>query len=59
MYSLGLGLPFLAIGLLFDHMLPWLKKIGRYSAHIYIISGILLIAIGILVLTDNLSWFSF
>jgi cytochrome c-type biogenesis protein len=59
MYSLGLGLPFLAIGLLFDSMLPWLKKIGRYSTYIYIISGILLIAIGILVLTDKLSWFSF
>jgi cytochrome c-type biogenesis protein len=58
-YSLGLGLPFLAIGLLFDTLLPWLKKVGRYSAYIYVIGGIILIAVGVLILIDKLSWFSF
>jgi cytochrome c-type biogenesis protein len=58
-YSLGVGLPFLIIGLLFDSVLPWLKRINRYSAYIYIFSGLLLIATGILILINKLTWFSF
>jgi cytochrome c-type biogenesis protein len=57
-YSLGLALPFLIIGLVFDSILPILKRIARYSIYIYIFSGLLLIIIGILVLIDKLSWFS-
>ena len=57
-YSLGLGLPFLIIGVAFDSILPLLKRIHRYSRIVYIISGLLLIAVGILILTNNLGWFS-
>jgi cytochrome c-type biogenesis protein len=57
-YSLGLGLPFLIIGIAFDYVLPLLKRIQRYSGIIHLISGILLIIMGILVLTDRLTWFS-
>lgn len=56
-YSLGLGLPFLAMGLAFDFIAPYLKRISRYSAWIYTISGLLLIAVGVLVLTGNVDWF--
>lgn len=56
-YSLGLGLPFLIIGVAFDSISPLLKRIYRYSNLIYIISGLLLIAVGVLVLTNNLTWF--
>ena len=54
--SLGLGLPFLIIRLAFDWLVPLLKRISRYSTWIYIVSGLLLIAVGILVLTDSLTW---
>jgi cytochrome c-type biogenesis protein len=57
-YSLGLGLPFLAIGAAFDFLTPVLKRINKYSGIIRIASGLLLIAIGILILTGNLTWFS-
>ena len=57
-YSLGLGLPFLIVGVAFDSIAPLLKRIHRYSKLIYIISGLLLIAVGVLVLTNNLIWFS-
>jgi cytochrome c-type biogenesis protein len=57
-YSLGLGLPFLIIGIAFDFFTPLLKKMQRYAMVIRIISGLLLIVIGILILTDNLSWIS-
>jgi len=56
-YSLGLGLPFLIMGIAFDSITPLLKRINRYSNWIYIISGLLLIAIGILILTNRLVWF--
>ena len=52
--SLGLGLPFLIMGGAFDIMMPLLRNINRYSRWIYIVSGILLIAVGVLVLTDKL-----
>ncbi len=55
-YSLGLGLPFLVIGAAFDSVSPLLKRINRYSTLIYIISSALLIAVGILVLTNKLGW---
>ena len=57
-YSLGLGLPFLVIGVAFDSIRPLLRRINRYSHVIYIISGLLLIAIGVLVLTNKLTWLS-
>lgn len=55
-YSLGLGLPFLIIGAAFGSITPLLRRINRYSKWIYIISGLLLIAIGILILTNRLAW---
>jgi len=57
-YSLGLGIPFLIIGAAFDSITPLLKRIRRYSNLIYITSGLLLIAIGMLTLTNNLTWLS-
>ncbi len=56
-YSLGLGLPFLIVGVAFDAIAPLLKRIYRYSTAIYIVSGLLLIAVGILILTNKLVWF--
>ena len=56
-YSLGLGIPFLIIGAAFDAVLPLLKRISRYSKVVYIISGIVLVVLGILSLTGKLVWF--
>ncbi len=57
-YSLGLGIPFLVIGVAFDSMVPWLKRIQRYSGKIHVVSALLLIGVGILVLTNKVIWFS-
>ena len=56
-YSLGLGLPFLVVGAAFDIVTPLLRRIYRYSTIIYIVSGVLLIIVGILILTNRLIWF--
>jgi len=56
-FSLGLGLPFLVVGAAFDSITPLLRRIHRYSTVIYIVSGVLLIVVGILILTNRLVWF--
>lgn len=51
-YSLGLGLPFLAIGAALDTLLPVIKRMYRYSTIVYIVGGLLLITFGILMLLN-------
>ncbi|MBN1189234.1 MAG: cytochrome c biogenesis protein CcdA [Dehalococcoidales bacterium] len=58
-YSMGIALPFLAIGLVFDYVLPRLRRFYRFSPYIYLLGGLLLIAVGALVLVNKLSWFSY
>ncbi len=55
-YSLGLGLPFLAAGAAFDFITPLLRSVNRYSVWIHLVSGVLLIAVGVLILTNRLAW---
>jgi cytochrome c-type biogenesis protein len=55
-YSLGLGMPFLVIGTAFDTIWPWLKHLHRYTGIVRMVSGLLLIGVGILILTGNLTW---
>ena len=57
-YSLGLGIPFLALGIAFDALSPVLRRINRYGSVIYVISGLLLIAVGVLMLTNKIAWFA-
>jgi cytochrome c-type biogenesis protein len=56
-YSAGLGIPFLAVGLGLDFLAPLLRKVSRFSTWLYIISGLLLIAVGLLLVTNRLTWF--
>jgi len=55
-YSLGLGLPFLVIGAAFDWLLPVLKRLNRYAGVIRMVSGALLLIIGVLILTGRLTF---
>lgn len=52
-YSLGIALPFLMIAFTVGYTPFYLKRIMRYTALISKISGFLLIALGILLLTDT------
>jgi cytochrome c-type biogenesis protein len=58
LYSLGLGIPFLVMGLAFDYLSPALSYVKRHSLVIQVVSGLLLIAAGIAMLTNSLAWFS-
>lgn len=58
-YSAGLGLPFILSSILFDRARDVFKKIQAHTRTINIISGLLLIAAGVLVFTDSLKYLSF
>jgi len=57
-YSLGMGIPFLIIGLAWSYIVPFWSGITRHLGLISIISGVLLIIVGILMLTGQLAWLS-
>ena len=54
-YSAGLGLPFIAVALLFDRAAPLLRWLGRHSLVVNRAAGSVLIAIGLLILTGRLT----
>jgi cytochrome c-type biogenesis protein len=54
-YSLGLGIPFLVLALMSERATGWLKRLRRYQRFFQIISGIFIIAIGVLLLTNAMS----
>lgn len=55
-YSIGLGIPFILTALLFDSLKGTLILIQKHGRVISVISGILLIAAGLLVFTDQLKY---
>jgi cytochrome c-type biogenesis protein len=57
-YSLGMGIPFLIIGVAWSYIVPFWKGLTRHLALISIISGILLIIVVVLMLTGQLTWLS-
>ncbi|MGC9356287.1 MAG: cytochrome c biogenesis CcdA family protein [Anaerolineae bacterium] len=52
-YSAGVGLPFILAALLVDQLSQVLNRIGRYLPIIQKVTGVLLIIVGIIVLTDS------
>ena len=57
-YSLGLGIPFLAIGLAMGSALPFIRKLTRFTIWFYVIGGIALVTVGMLILLGKLSLLS-
>ncbi len=54
-YALGLGVPFLVIGLGMEKAAGYLHKFRRHMRTMQVASGILLIAIGLMLLTNRLA----
>jgi len=57
-YSLGLGIPFLAMALGLERATGWIKRLGPYRRTLQIISGIFIIAIGVLLFTNTMQLIS-
>ena len=54
-YSLGLGIPFLVMALGLERAMSWIKRVSRYRRAIQIVSGMFIIMIGVLLLTNTMS----
>jgi cytochrome c-type biogenesis protein len=57
-YTLGLGIPFLLVGLAFGPLSRWLRRMNRYLGAVSVISGVLLVLMGIFIYTDSLTFLS-
>ena len=55
LYSLGLMLPFMAIAVFMRFMMPFLNFMKKHVKAVKIISGVILIVLGILIVTDALT----
>lgn len=53
-YSVGLSIPFLAMGLAYNSVKPVYNKAKKYMGIVNYVSGALLIVVGILIFTDSL-----
>ena len=54
-YSLGLGVPFFLAGWSIEYFFRAFHRMRRHFRHVEIASGLLLIAVGLLVLTNRLT----
>jgi cytochrome c-type biogenesis protein len=57
-YALGLGLPFLAMGLMMDRATGMVRRLGRHIRTVEVVSGVFLIIIGLMMVTNSLSYFA-
>jgi len=55
-YSLGLGVPFLLVGVLLGPLGSGLRRLNRYAGIVSFVSGGLLVLMGILFFTDSLTF---
>jgi cytochrome c-type biogenesis protein len=58
MYSLGFAVPFLLAAIIIENFSKYFRKISKYLPAISVVSGCLLIAMGILVITNKLATIS-
>lgn len=57
-YSLGLALPFIILSIFIDYMLTFIKKATKAIRYVTVVSGVLLIIIGLILLFDKMSLLS-
>jgi cytochrome c-type biogenesis protein len=55
-YSLGLGVPFLILALLFDRLGAWLCRLARIARVVSILAGLALIAVGFLLAAGQMAF---
>ena len=54
-YTLGLGIPFLAVAAFYDRAQPLLRPLIRHGQAVQVVGGLLVVAIGVLMLFDLLT----
>ncbi len=57
-YGLGIGVPFILIGLFIDKIMPWIRKTAKIQQYVHTIAGALILIFGIMLLTNTLGYIS-
>lgn len=57
-YSMGLGIPFVLSALAINLFLSYMKRINQYMRYVMLLSGLILIAFGILLITNSIGFIS-
>ena len=57
-YTLGLGVPFILLGVVYDRAPALVRPLVRHGREVSFVGGILVAIIGVFMLMDWLSWFS-
>lgn len=57
-YSAGLAVPFLLSALALERFLSWFQRFRRFLPAVQVVSGLLLVAVGILLITGTFTWLS-
>ncbi len=57
-YALGLGVPFLLVGLLIDRAAPAVRRLARYTRPISVASGAIIVISGVLIFQNTLAQLS-
>ena len=54
-YSIGLGIPFLIVGLFAHNFISWIQKHTAFLKYFNVVVGLLVVALGVLVFTNKLA----
>jgi cytochrome c-type biogenesis protein len=54
-FSIGLGVPYLLVGLSFNKSIPMIKRLGKYRRDIQLVMALILINLGIFMMTNKLT----
>ena len=58
-YSIGLGVPFLVVGLMMGKLMLLSKNLAKFSRYFQVITGLILLATGILILNGTIQSLGF
>ena len=58
-YSIGLGIPFLIVGLMMGKLIILSKNLAKFSRHFQILTGLILLITGILILNGTIQSLGF
>ena len=53
-YSLGMAIPFLLVAALIEKFTEYFRRFSKYMKYVSIVSGVLLIFMGVLIFTDKI-----
>jgi cytochrome c-type biogenesis protein len=58
LFSLGLGIPFIAVALSIGSVSPYIHRMARFGHVVSLVGGVFLVFLGVLLLTGNFEFFS-